>query len=188
MGSLLYLGLLLAALLAWAIVHHRNSIGAFFQQMAAWAFIFVGTIAAIGLWQDIRHTVLPAHAAFNDQGEIVLRRAQDGHYYATLDINNESVRFVIDTGATGIVLKRDDAARAGLELDDLAFFGQAMTANGMVQTAPVRLNSIALGPVVDRNVPAFVNAGDMETSLLGMSYLQRYSRIEITGGTLVLER
>lgn len=187
-ASLTYLSLLLLALLSWAIVHHRHSIGSFFQQMAAWAFIFIGTVAAVGLWSDIRQTVLPSHAAFTESGEIALRRAADGHYYATLDANGTPVRFVVDTGASGIVLSREDAERIGLPMDKLAFFGEAMTANGPVRTAPVKLDSLALGPVVDRDVAAFVNAGRMENSLLGMSYLQRYSRIEISGNQLLLER
>lgn len=187
-ASLIYLGLLAAALLSWAVVHHRHSISTFFQQMAAWAFIFIGTIAAIGLWEDIRGAVLPSHAAFADSGEIELSRAADGHFYATLDVNGAPVRFVVDTGATGIVLTSADAERAGLVLSDLAFFSEAMTANGPVRTAPVKLDSLALGPVVDRDVQAFVNSGEMDTSLLGMSYLQRYERIEISGRQLVLER
>ena len=187
-GSLIYLTVLGAALLFWAIVHHRHSMGNFLQQMAAWGFIFVGFIAAYGLWGDIRRTVLPAQATFTEQGDIVLTRASDQHFYATLDVNGSPVRFVIDTGATGIVLSKTDAARAGLDPTDLVFYQEAMTANGVVRTAPVRLGSLALGPVVDVNVPAFVNEGLMDNSLLGMSYLQRFDRIEIAGDELRLQR
>ena len=66
--------------------------------------------------------------------------------------------------------------------------GRAMTAHGEVRTAPVRLDSVELGPVLDRNVRAWVNEGEMDKSLLGMSYLQRWNRIEITGNALVLSR
>ncbi|MGB0439794.1 MAG: retropepsin-like aspartic protease family protein, partial [Paracoccaceae bacterium] len=71
---------------------------------------------------------------------------------------------------------------------DLAFFGEAMTANGMVRTAPVLLDRVALGPFQDSNLPASVNAGEMRQSLLGMSYLQRFDRLEISNNRLVLER
>jgi aspartyl protease family protein len=98
------------------------------------------------------------------------------------------VQFVIDTGATDIVLSHSDAQRVGLQLENLAYVGRAMTANGEVRTAPVRLDSIALGPVKDTHIPAWVNQGEMGHSLLGMSYLQRWSKIEIGGGALVLTR
>ena len=66
--------------------------------------------------------------------------------------------------------------------------GRAQTANGEVRTASVRINEVILGNMLDRNVPALVNSGEMDTSLLGMSYLQKFSRIEIADNTLVLER
>ena len=63
-----------------------------------------------------------------------------------------------------------------------------MTAHGPVRTAPVRLDDVAIGPFHDNNVRAFVNEGDMRTSLLGMEYLNTFARIEIAGGRLILER
>ena len=63
-----------------------------------------------------------------------------------------------------------------------------MTANGPVRTAPVRLEDVALGPFHDRDVRAFVNEGEMSKSLLGMEYLNRFARLEINGGRLILER
>ena len=66
--------------------------------------------------------------------------------------------------------------------------GRAMTANGPVETATVRLDEISLGPITDSNVAAVVNGGEMGTSLLGMGYLQRFASIEISNGTLTLRR
>ncbi|MFW2543496.1 retropepsin-like aspartic protease family protein [Primorskyibacter sp. 2E107] len=187
-GRFLYLALLAGALLLWLFVENRDSLGTKMKQMAAWVLIFLGVIAAIGLWSDIRQTVQPRQAIFEDQNRIELPLQADGHYYVTLGINGVNTRFVVDTGASGIVLTGDDARRVGINEADLAFYSQAMTANGAVRTAPVRLEQMTLGPITDRNVQAFVNAGEMDTSLLGMSYLQRFSRIEIANGRLVLER
>ena len=78
--------------------------------------------------------------------------------------------------------------RAGIDTSDLIYSGRANTANGTVRTALVNVDELALGPFQDRDVQALVNEGDMETSLLGMAYLQRFERLEISGGTLVLER
>lgn len=187
-GNLAYLVLLGAVVVFWFFVQNRQSLGKTAQQALVWGLIFLGVIAAVGLWDDIRNTVRPAQAVFADQGRVEVPRAPDGHYYLTLDLNGNPVEFVIDTGATNVVLSRDDAARAGIDPEGLNYVGRAMTANGEVRTAPVRLDRVSMGPIVDENVRAWVNEGDMPMSLLGMDYLQRWSRIEIARGALVLER
>ncbi len=187
-GSLAYLFLLGSVLAFWLFVQNRDDWSKKLQQSMAWGLIFVGVIAAFGLWGDIRSAAVPTQAVFADTGRIHLPRAPDGHFYVTVEVNDTPVRFVVDTGATGVVLTRDDAERAGLRNRELAFYGEANTANGMVRTAPVTLRTLALGPVVDTNIRAYVNAGEMQQSLLGMDYLQRFEKIEITKGGMVLVR
>lgn len=187
-GNLAYLALLGAALVFWVFVQNRESLGRKMQQMAAWGLIFLGTIAAVGLWGDIRQTVAPQQMIFEAGNRIEVPRAPDGHYYLTLNVNDVPVQFVVDTGASGMVLTRKDAARVGLGSDDLVFYSEAMTANGPVRTAPVRLASVGIGPFVDRDLRAYVNEGEMSRSLLGMSYLNRFARLEIASGRLILER
>ncbi|MDK3016389.1 retropepsin-like aspartic protease family protein [Pseudodonghicola flavimaris] len=187
-GNLAYLGLLGVVLILWLVMHNRLSLGRTLQQAAGWALIFIGVIAAVGLWDDIRREVLPGRAAVATEGRIEVPRAPDGHFYLTLLVNDAPVKFMIDTGATGVVLSRKDAERAGIAAADLAFTTRASTANGKVRTAPVRIDRISLGPVEDRKVRGWVNDGEMDQSLLGMTYLDRWGRIEIARGTLVLER
>ena len=188
LGNLAYLVLLGAVLVFWFVAQNRNSPGKTMQQAIAWGLIFLGVIAAIGLWDDIRQTVRPRQAMLTEAGRIEVPRANDGHYYLTLGINGTPVEFMVDTGASQMVLTAGDARRAGIDTADLAYVGRAMAATGEVRTAPVRLDRVELGDVSDRNLRAWVNEGDMDRSLLGMSYLQRWSRMEITGGALVLER
>ncbi len=187
-ASLIYLVVLGCAVMLWFFAANRNSMGRTLQQAAVWGLIFIGVIAAIGLWDDIRSTALPMQSVSRDGGRIELPRAPDGHYYLDAEVNGAPVRFVVDTGASDIVLSRADAAAAGLDLADLAYIGQADTANGVVRTAPVRLDSFAVGGVTDRRLRAVVNDGDLRQSLLGMRYLQRFTTMQIADGKLVLER
>lgn len=186
-GRLAYLVLLLVAVVSWFFTQRRGSLSKLLQQAMIWVFLFLGVVAAVGLWGDIRRTVLPQQSVMST-GQIVLARAPDGHFYLVAQVNQAPIRFVVDTGASGVVMTIEDAKRAGLELDQLAFVGQAMTANGPVRTARVVLEDFAVSPYNDSNIRAWVNEGEMETSLLGMSYLQRYSKIEMTPGSLVLSR
>ena len=187
-GRLIYLVLLGSVIAAYFFVSNRDRLGQAARQAVLWGLIFLGVIAGYGLWGDIRNEVLPRQAVIGEGSGISVPRAPDGHFYLTLDINGTPVQFVVDTGATDIVLNQQDAARVGLDINSLAYTGIANTANGTVRIARARLGSIALGPIRDDNVFASVNEGALDTSLLGMSYLQRFDRLEISNGTLVLER
>lgn len=188
LGRLTYLILLGSVIVFWFLVQNRQSFGKTLQQALVWGLLFLGVIAAFGLWNDIRQTVRPTQSVISAQGRIEQPRAPDGHYYLTAEVNGAAIRFLVDTGATDIFLSREDAIAAGLDPANLAFIGSAMTANGEVRTAPVRLESIRLGPHEDRGLRAFVNAGEMRESLLGMTYLQRFSSVEIRQGALILTR
>lgn len=186
-ANVAYLGLLTAAIAGSYLVANRNSLGKVAQQATIWALIFVGVVAAIGLWSDISRDVTGRQSVVNGT-TIEVPRMADGHYYLTLDINGVPVDFVVDTGASQVVLSQQDARRVGLDPDALAYLGQANTANGITRTAAVWLDQVALGPITDSQVRAVVNAGEMDGSLLGMTYLGLYSRIAIEGDRLILTR
>ncbi len=187
-ASIIYLVLLGAVVGGYFFLANRRNLGRTLRQGGLWVLIFIGVIVGYGLWGDLRETVIPRQAVFADQGRIEVPIARDGHYHMTLDINGAMVRFVVDTGASDIVLTQDDARRAGIELDGLPFMGIANTANGEVRTARVRLDSVSLGAITDRGVPALVNGGEMTGSLLGMAYLNRFSEVSFGGGKMVLTR
>ncbi len=187
-GNLIYLVLLGGVIAFWFFTSGRNSMNKVLQQMAVWALIFIGVIAAYGMWSDIRQTVMPQQNVISGGERIELPRAPDGHYYAVAMVNDAPIRFVVDTGATGVVLRKADAEKAGIDVGSLAFLGQAMTANGTVRLASVRTESFGFsGAEIDR-FRVDVNEGQMSQSLMGMSYLQTFSKIEISNGTLVLVR
>jgi aspartyl protease family protein len=181
-----YLLVLLAAVGGWVIVEYRQRMGQALRAAAAWTLIFIGAMAGYGLWQDIRHDVMPSQMV-TDGGKVELPRAPDGHYYATLTINGQPVLFMADTGATNMVLSQDDARRLSIDPEGLVYLGEASTANGIVRTARVTLGSVELGPFKDAPFSAWVNDGEMEGSLLGMDYLGKF-RIEITGDRMILSR
>lgn len=187
-GNLIYLVVLLTAVGLWFFVQNRKALGRTLQHGLTWGLLFLGVIAAFGLWEDIRSTVRSTQAVFEDAGRIEIPRSPDSHYYLTLIINGSPVRFVVDTGASDMVLTKQDAMKVGLDPGSLPFMGRAFTANGQVHTAPVILDTVQLGAIQDTRVSASVNEGKMEQSLLGMSYLQRFSQITIAGNKLILTR
>lgn len=187
-GQLIYLVVLLAMVGGWFFMQSRVNWNRSLQYAAIWGMIFVGGAAAVGLWQDLSRDARLTQISLADSDQVIVPRARDGHYYLDLQINEAPIRFVVDTGATDMVLTQADATRAGIDPESLAYLGRAMTANGEVRTALVRLNEVQLGSVTDRGVSAVVNQGEMAQSLLGMGYLQRWGRIEIAAGELILTR
>lgn len=188
-ARLLYLGLWGTVLISYVLIARRQNIGQSLRHALLWGLLFVGVAAGYGLWQDIAGS---NQLSVTGEGEIVLRAQRDGHFHLNLNVNSEPVRFIIDTGATDLVLSRADAARVGLDPDNLAYLGQARTANGIVGLARVTLDEVTLAHddlvIRDSNVPAFVNEGQLDVSLLGMGYLRRYARISIEGERMILER
>jgi len=187
-GRLIYLIVLGLMVVGWFFAQGRTNWNKTVQHVAVWEFIFGGVIVSYGLWTDIQHTVQPRQTVFAESGQIAVPRHPSGHYFIETLVNDTPITFVLDTGATSMVLTQKDAARVGLDPGALDYVSRAMTANGEVRTAPVRLDSIRLGTVTDENVPAVVNGGEMSQSLMGMTYLQRWGRIEIENGTLTLTR
>lgn len=180
-----YLALILVALAGWIVVEFRQRMGQALRMALAWGMIFLGMVAGYGLWSDIRQDIMPIQSV--SDGMVQVPRSQDGHYYLTLRIDGTAVPFMVDTGASGMVLAARDAERLGIDPASLNFLGQANTANGVVRTARVTLENVELGPFRNDSFRAFVTEGDLEQSLLGMAYLGQF-RMEFAGGMLILRQ
>ena len=157
----------------------NNRVSRLFRQAAIWVMIFLGAVLLFSFRGDLEDALLSRNTVAMDGNAVVLERARDGHFYASIMVNGVEIPFVVDTGATQVVLTQADAQRVGIDTDQLRFLGLAHTANGTVRTAPVTLQEMRLGERVDQNVRASVNGGELFTSLLGMSYLNRFSKLEI---------
>lgn len=187
LGRLAYVILIGTAVTGWLAADMRRRLGPTLRNLLAWCFIFLGVIGAVGLWEDIRNDLTPRQLVMEGGSRIEIPQHADGHYYVTLEANGLPLEFLVDTGATDIVLTQTDATALGIDIDTLAFTGRAGTANGEVATAPARLDTLAAGDATDNNVPVVINGGEMDQSLLGMRYLRRFD-LEISNGTMVLSR
>ena len=164
----------------------REKLSTTLMQAAIWMLVFCGVIIAYGFNDILKQQFVPSQVVQND-GEFEVMRGNDQHFHLTMLVNGMPIKFIVDTGASDIVLTQNDAKRAGIDLDSLAFLGRARTANGIVKTAVTLLDEVVLGNRVDRDIRASVNGGEMFNSLLGMSYLNRFSEISIRGDRLILK-
>ncbi|WP_316013097.1 TIGR02281 family clan AA aspartic protease [Roseobacter sp. HKCCA0434] len=183
-----YYGIIVVALGGAVLAGYSGRAGTALKHMAVWGGLFGALILGYQNKHLLEGTLLPATQEQRGDGSVVLMRTADGHFAARAQINGVTVPFVVDTGASLIVLTQADARRVGIDPNTLRYTGEARTANGVVGMAPVMLESFTLEGIEDRNVSAVVNEGQMDESLLGLAYLDRFARIVIEGDRLVLER
>lgn len=119
-------------------------------------------------------------------GEIVLDRHADGHYYMDAAINGASVNFLVDTGASVLALSLDDARRVGIRVEALDFVHPVSTAAGQTMAAGVMVRRLEIAGHEFETIPALVLRGSRQ-SLMGMSVLERFSSLEIREDRLILQ-
>ena len=159
------------SLLLYAIVGHRELVMPRSDGQAA-AAAPAETVPATVLRPAIGN-VLTYHA--DQRGHVVLEGA----------VNGATVRFLVDTGATMVVLTMKDAAAAGLTHSDLVFSMRTSTANGTARAAPVKLREVRVGQLSINDVPGVIQE-NLPYSLLGMSFLKRVDSWEMRDGVLTL--
>ncbi|WP_018698960.1 retropepsin-like aspartic protease family protein [Amorphus coralli] len=132
--------------------------------------------------------VVPGMAVTTDQGVTVTRSA-DGHFRVQGAVNGAPVTFLLDTGASTVLLTSEDASRAGIAPTRADFTLPVSTANGLTRVAPVSLDLVTVGSVEETHVDGAVAApGSVATSLLGMSFLSRLYRFEVSGDRLTMQK
>ncbi|MFZ5931675.1 MAG: TIGR02281 family clan AA aspartic protease [Pseudomonadota bacterium] len=120
-------------------------------------------------------------------GTVYLRAIEGGHFLADAAVNGTHVRFLVDTGASIVGLSAFDAQRLGFDLKKLNFDMTVSTANGNTKAARVTLKELSIGSISRKNVQALVaRDGELEQSLLGMSFLNSIGSFEMGDGVLIL--
>ncbi len=116
-----------------------------------------------------------------------IRRSEDGLFYIVGRVNGVNVRFLVDTGASIVVLTRSDASRVGALPPVSAFQETASTAAGATPMARVKLSRIETGASQGRNVEAAVSSGGLQVSLLGQNWLSQLGSLTISGDRMVIQ-
>ncbi len=192
-ASLLYSVLLLVLVAGGGIVHFkREQLPETLRNIALWLGIILVLMLGYSYRDVLLHNrivaeFLPYRVQVGPGGSLSVRAGDYGHFYIEAQVNGVPVKFMVDTGASDVVLSPNDAARLGFKKSDLVFGRSYQTANGPVRGAAVVLDRIEVGPVSVAGMPASVNEADMDNSLLGMSFLKQFKSFRVGGNVLVLE-
>lgn len=191
--SLVHSIILLVFLSGGLIMHFKDRPANSLKYAAMWLVIILALVILYSYrydFYDIKDrlvaTLSPASAVTGEDGSLSFRVSQDGHFYINTQVNGKDVRFMVDTGASDIVLDPNTAKKIGINLRDLNYTKTYNTANGTVRGASISLKTIQIGDYTLKDVRASVNEADMDKPLLGMSFLEKLDGYEVKRGTLTL--
>ena len=192
-GGLLWNLALVGVLAAGVVVGRYNTLRAL-RHLGAW--LVIAGVLALGYsfrselrfaTERVRAEFAPGYAvATSTPGEMVVSQDEGGHFLLYGKVNGVTVQFLVDTGASDIVLSPADAKRLGVDVDNLAFTGVAETANGMGRTASFTADSLVVGDLRLSDVRMEINQAPMSVSLLGMSFFRRLESFRVEGGRLYM--
>lgn len=165
-----------------------------FRHIGLWMVVFAGLIAGYGfkpeaemLWRRMAAVINPAGGAAGEDS-VSYAAARGGHFIINADVDGVTVQFLVDTGASRVVLSHRDARRLGFDPEALKYTQPFNSANGQGWGAPVRLGHVSAGPVTVNDVRATVNQTDMDTSLLGMTFLSNTGGYSVENSVLTIRR
>jgi aspartyl protease family protein len=164
----------------------------------AFATLFAGTYLARYADKTVKEPMPQAAAvqpveqpmqSSTGQHTMELSTGRDGHFHADARIDGRHLDFLIDTGASLVVLRETDASMVGVHLMPRDYTAVVSTANGKIKAAPTKLERIEIGDITVFDVPALVLPDEaLSQNLLGVAFLSRLRRYEVADGRLVLEQ
>jgi aspartyl protease family protein len=139
------------------------------------------------LWLRLRSNLVPDYAVETGPHEMVISEDESGGYHVYGVVDGRKVRFLIDTGASDIVLSPADARRLGVDFSKLTFDHVYESANGIGHGATAKVSELSVGDIHFTNVRVAINGAEMSSSLLGMAFLKRLKSYSFIAGKLILK-
>jgi len=130
--------------------------------------------------------LFPSRAINKENRQLAISIAQDNHFYIILKINNKEVKFMIDTGASEVIIDKNLAREIGVDLQNLYYDKIFNTANGQVYGASINFEEVDISGVKFRNISASITESDLPVPLLGMSFLKKFKKYEFYQDKLIL--
>jgi aspartyl protease family protein len=193
-GSLLYHVGLVVLVGAGVLVMFRERLTQALEAALFWvvigfvlAFGYTYRMELKGIADRVMAEMMPGRALQKTERTVEIMRGRGGDFQVAAQINGTRVAMALDTGASSVVLTQDAAKAAGLPIELLSYTLPVDTANGRTRAAPVTIDRIVVGDIVERAVPALVaQPGQLRVSLLGMTFLNRLASWQVQGDRLTM--
>ena len=164
-----------------ALLVRRMPIGKSLKLFGFWAIIFLVVFIAFTLrddFADLGRRVMDEtsgeQAAVQSGETMRIRQSLDGHFRVDAQVNGETVRFLIDSGATTTTVSAETARRIGIEAGG-GFPVVVQTANGSVTMQRAQIERLRLGMIQRDDLSILIAEGLGDTNILGMNFLSSLS-------------
>ncbi|MHA1600939.1 MAG: TIGR02281 family clan AA aspartic protease [Alphaproteobacteria bacterium] len=118
--------------------------------------------------------------------ELTIPAGANGHFLVNAQANGRSVKFLVDTGASSVMLTEADARKVGIQPESLTYDLRVQTANGDIRAARATMRELRIDDLVVDDVEVLITRAPLSISLLGMSFLRRVGSYEARGDQLIL--
>lgn len=163
------------------------------RQFSGWMAVFLVLVTLYSFRSELETTknrliaaIFPSVGFEKKPGERQFFRSSNGHFHIEARVNGHPVSFLVDTGASDIVIAPHLAASLGFDLQPSDYTRVYHTANGLGRGAPVILSSFQIGHLKISDLPASINGAPMPHSLLGMRFFNRLRGYQVDGETLTI--
>jgi aspartyl protease family protein len=182
--------ILMATMLVLGSLMARRERAAKLLTMAlAWVAIFAAGFVLFTFRDDFSWVAQRLRAEATGQPvhqgtQIRIPMAIDGHFWVEAKLNGETVKFLVDSGATMTTIGRGTAERAGVAVNPTPD-QYVRTGNGVVQVSSAMARSLEVGSIQRRDLRMHV-AENEDLNVLGMNFLSSLERWGVEGRWLVL--
>lgn len=184
--------------LAAALLGSRIKLSEFARTIAIWVIIILALVAGYQYRYELQDVASRITAGLipgspisgkDSAGNltVTLAKSVNGHFEVNGKVNGARTSFLIDTGASMVILSASDAKRAGIDTANLSYSVPVTTANGGTNAAMVQIATLQIGDITRHDIRALVAKDDGAIgSLLGMNFLDSLRGFSARGDQLVL--
>ena len=168
------------------------------RNIAIWAVIILGLVTVYQYQYELTNIanrvtagLIPGNAISGNNADgaetVSIGQSANGHFEVNALVNDQRVNFMVDTGASTIVLTQADAEKVGIDISSVSYTNPVSTANGRTMAASVRLQEVKIGNITRQNIRALVSQeGQLSGSLLGMNFMNSLSAYTVQRDQLIL--
>jgi aspartyl protease family protein len=194
-ARLVYGGTIAFILLGSLLWRYQGRLGEAVADFVFWVTLLVVLVAGYSyrfelaaLADRIVSELMPGAVVEGKGGEVIVTRRLDGNFVMRMLANGVALPFVLDTGASTVVVRAEDAAQIGIRTSELVFTIPIATANGRALAADAEIARLSIGHIALLHVPALVTKpGTLHENLLGMSFLDKLDSFTVSGDRLILK-
>lgn len=193
-GPSLIWGVVCIILLISSLGARRLPLGQVAKMALAWLAIFAALFAIFSfrfeflqIWERMKADISGVSGQSVSGENIQVRRQDDGHYWLLVDVNDNPVRFMIDSGATTTAVNANTAKETGIQVEANGYPIILSTANGRVTAQRGRIETMKIGSHELQQHQVVVSDSFGDVNVLGMNFLDSMKRWKVEANVMTLE-